>query len=407
MKVLFINTVYGKGSTGRIIKDLGETLTSNGHEFCVAFGRGEDAVGVNSYRIGEKKDYMLHALLSRATDRAGFYSSSATEKLVEFIKDYNPDIIHLHNLHGYYVNIKILFEYLKNEFKGKVIWTLHDCWAFTGHCTHFTYANCNKWQSVCSNCPEKNRYPKSMLLDNSKTNFQEKKEIFSGIADMTIVTVSDWLKGEAEKSFLGQYPVKRIYNGIDLDKFSPCQSDVREKYKCENKKLILCVSDGWDERKGFTKLIETAKTSPKDWQYIVVGLDKEQIPQMPQNVTGLERTWNQQELIELYSAADVFFNPSVEETFGLVTAEAMACGTPAVVVNSTASPELIKFEGSGVVTSAKASPEELLEAIKEGIELKNNGGKEAAIKNAAEFSTEKHNEEYMNLYDKGNKEDLK
>ena len=398
MKVLFINTVYGKGSTGRIIKDLGECLVKEGHEFCVAFGRGEDVSEVNTYRIGTKKDYMLHALLSRVTDRSGFYSAVATKELVKFIEEYNPDIIHLHNLHGYYVNVKLLFKYLKTSFKGRVIWTLHDCWAFTGHCTHFTYAKCDKWQAVCGNCPEKGRYPKSMLLDNSKNNFLEKKELFSGVSDLTVVTVSDWLKGVTEKSFLGQYPVKRIYNGIDLEKFSPCECSVREKYNCENKRLILCVSDGWDERKGFTKLIETAKKSPKDWQYIVVGLDKEQIPQMPENVTGLERTWNQQELIELYAAADVFFNPSVEETFGLVTAEAMACGTPVVVINSTSSPELVKKEKSGVVCSANATPEELLEAIRKATTLKNNGGKEAARENALEFSAEKHNEEYMRLY---------
>ena len=399
MKVLFINTVYGKGSTGRIIKDLGETLTNNGHEFCVAFGRGEDTVGVNSYRIGAKKDYMLHALFSRVTDRAGFYSASATKELVKFIKEFNPDIIHLHNLHGYYVNVKILFEYLKNEFKGKVVWTIHDCWALTGHCTYFTFAQCDRWQKACYSCPEKKAYPKSMLRDNSKVNFQEKKELFSGLSDMTVVTVSDWLKGETEKSFLGQYPVKRIYNGIDLEKFSPCESNVREKYNCRNKKLILCVSDGWDERKGLSKLIETAKISPEEWKYIVVGLDKEQIPQMPQNVIGLERTWNQQELIELYSAADVFFNPSVEETFGLVTAEAMACGTPVIVLNSTASPELIKKEKSGVISPVKTTPEELVETIKNALMLKNDGGRDAARENALEFSVRKHNEGYMNLYE--------
>lgn len=399
MKVLFINTVYGKGSTGRIIKDLGETLINNGHEFCVAFGRGDDVSEVKAYRIGSKKDYMLHALLSRATDRAGFYSASATKDLIGFIKDYNPDIIHLHNLHGYYVNVKILFEYLKNDFKGKIIWTLHDCWAFTGHCTYFTFAQCDRWQKACYSCPEKKAYPKSMLLDNSEKNFQEKKALFSGVSDLTVVTVSDWLKGETEKSFLGQYSVKRIYNGIDLEKFSPCESDVREKYNCANKKLILCVSDGWDERKGFSKLIETAKKSPEDWIYIVVGLDKEQIPQMPENVTGIERTWNQQELIELYSAADVFFNPSVEETFGLVTAEAMACGTPVIVMNSTASPELIKREKSGLISPVKTTSEELVETIKNALMLKNDGGREAARENALEFSVRKHNEGYMNLYE--------
>lgn len=398
MRVLFINTVYGKGSTGRIIKDLGSSIVKNGGEFCVAFGRGECDESINSYRIGEKKDYMLHALLSRITDRSGFYSAKPTERLVEFIKQYNPDIIHLHNLHGYYLNIKILFEYLKNEFKGKIIWTIHDCWAFTGHCTHFAYSKCDKWQSGCFSCIEKHSYPKSLVADNSHRNYIEKKALFSGISNLNIVTVSDWLKDEVEKSFLNQYPIKRIYNGVDLEKFSPSESDVRKKYNCENKKLILLVSDGWDERKGYSKLIEIAKKSPEAWQYIMVGLDKEKIAEMPKNVIGLERTWNQQELIDIYSAADLFLNPSVEETFGLVTVEAMACGTPVVVVNSTASPELIKAEGSGLICEITSSVDEMLDIIAKGLTLKENGGNIAARKNAENYSVQKHNEEYIRLY---------
>ena len=398
MRVLFINTVYGKGSTGRIIKDLGNSIVKNGGEFCVAFGRGECGDDINFYRIGNKKDYMLHALLSRFTDRSGFYSANPTKKLIKFIKQYNPDIIHLHNLHGYYINIKILFEYLKNEYKGKIVWTLHDCWAFTGHCTYFTYAKCNKWQKECFSCTEKNSYPQSLVMDNSRKNYLEKKDLFSGIPNLNVITVSDWLKSEVEKSFLNQYPVRRIYNGVDLAKFSPTQTDVREKYNCENKKLILLVSDGWDERKGYSKFIETAKKSPADWQYIVVGLSKTQISEMPQNVIGLERTWNQQELIDLYSAADLFFNPSVEETFGLVTVEAMACGTPVVVVNSTASPELLKENGCGLICETGSTIDEMLEVIKKAITLKEKGGNIAAIKNSKNYSIQKHDEEYMDLY---------
>lgn len=398
MRVLFINTVYGKGSTGKIIKDLGNSIAESGGEFCVAFGRGECDESVNSYRIGEKKDYISHALLSRITDRSGFYSSEPTKKLVEFIKQYDPDIIHLHNLHGYYLNIKILFEYLKNEFKGKTVWTIHDCWAFTGHCPHFAFKKCNKWQTECFKCPEKNGYPKSLLADCSKRNYLEKKELYTGLHDLTVVTVSDWLKGVTERSILGSYPVKRIYNGVDLNKFKPTVSDVRKKYNCENKKLIFLVSDGWNERKGYSKLIKIAKKSPEAWQYIMVGLDKGKIAELPRNVIGLERTWNQQELIELYSAADLFLNPSVEETFGLVTVEAMACGTPVVLVNSTASPELIKTEGSGLICEINASVDEMLDIIAKGLTLKENGGNISARKNAEIYSVQKHNEEYIRLY---------
>ena len=360
MKVLFINTVYGRGSTGRIIRQIGQALEAEGHSYMAAYGRGDCDDAAHSYRIGGKAGVYAHALLSRLTDRAGFYSTGATKKLVAFIREYAPDVIHLHNLHGYYLNVEVLFHYLKNEYTGKVVWTLHDCWAFTGHCVHYTCAGCEKWKTGCHHCPQKGTYPASALADSSAKNYADKKRLFTGLPNMTVVTVSKWLKAQAEQSFLGGYPVTCIYNGIDYEKFRPLDSDIRQTLGIGEKKMILLVSDGWNEAKGFGRLMALAAMAPADWCFVIVGLSAKQIPALPQNCIGMERTWNQEELVKLYSAADVFYNPSVEETFGLVTAEAIACGTPAVVMNSTACPEPVQGFGRVLQTG---DPAEALAAI--------------------------------------------
>ena len=239
MKVLFINSVYGRGSTGRIVKQLGDRLEQDGHSYMVAYGRGEKVTDPHTYFIGGKLSSYWHAAMARITDKCGFYSRRATRKLLKFIRQYQPDVIHLHNLHGYYINIELLFAYLKNEFTGKVIWTLHDCWAYTGHCTYYTCAGCGKWKTACHHCPEKGCYPASWLLDNSQKNYKDKKSIFTDVPNMTVVTVSQWLKEQVEQSFLGCYPVKRVYNGIDYNIFRPLQSNVRATLGLENKKIII------------------------------------------------------------------------------------------------------------------------------------------------------------------------
>ena len=370
MKVLFINTVFGRGSTGKIITQIGSAVEAAGGSYITAYGRGQKSDDPHALFIGNSWDQYFHAVLSRITDRTGFYSRHSTRKLVDFIRQYQPDVIHLHNLHGYYLNLSVLFDYLKTEFTGKVVWTLHDCWAFTGHCVHYTWAGCDKWKTGCSCCPEKKSYPASRLLDRSAENYADKKRLFTGVPNMTVVTVSRWLKEQAEQSFLGGYPVECVYNGIDYSRFHPLDSYVRQKLGLEDKKMILSVSDGWNERKGLFRLLELAEIAPADWHFVVVGLSKKQIAAMPGNITGMERTWNQQELVELYSAADVFYNPSVEETFGLVTAEALACGTPAVVMNKTACPEPLGDYGL-VLESGDA--EEAVEKIRQVMQWERRG----------------------------------
>lgn len=355
MRVLFINTVFGKGSTGRIIKELGEAIEETGGEYKVAYGRGEVTDQEHTYFIGSKADRYIHAGLSRITDRAGFFSKGCTNELIEFIREYSPDIIHLHNLHGYYINLPVLFKYLSAEFKGKVVWTLHDCWAFTGHCTYYSFAKCDAWKNECKNCPQKNEYPTSILVDSSKKNQTEKLMLINAIKEkLTVVTVSEWLRGEVEKSQIQCSDLLCIHNGIDVDRFRPVQSSIRTKYNIGNKYMFLCVSDGWDTRKGIETVIELSKNIDDNSCIVMIGLEKTQLKELPDNIIGMERTWNQDELVEFYSTADVLFNPSKEETFGLVTAEAMACGTPAIVFNVTACPEIVGNNKCGYVI--KESP---------------------------------------------------
>lgn len=391
MKVLFINTVYAKGSTGTIIRDTGKYLEANGHEYKVAVGRGDDS-DEHVYRIGNYVDMHLHALCSRITDRAGFYSKKETRKFLNFVRDYNPDIIHLHNLHGYYINLPILFNYLKKEFKGRVFWTLHDCWTMTGHCTHFTAVGCYKWKNQCSTCPQTRNFPTSYLLDSSSRNHKEKKSIMSGIPNVTVVAVSDWLKSVASVSLLKEYNITRVYNGVDLNKFVHTESNILAEHGIKDKKIILSVADGFDEQKGLPTLLAVAKVAPADWQFLIIGIEKRYMKLLPDNVIGMERTSNQQELIKFYSAADVFYNPSIEETFGLVTAEAMACGTPAVVMNSTACPELIINDDCGIVLDVNSSPKQVVNALTCAME------KTGARKAAENFSVENQCRGYYELY---------
>ena len=203
MKVFQMNSTCGFGSTGRIAADILKELEKCGGEGIIAYGRNSAPENVNSYRIGSDLDVKIHGVLSRITDRQGFYSTSATKKLIEKIKDYNPDIIHLHNIHGYYLNVALLFDFLK-EYNKPIVWTLHDCWAFTGHCAYFSFNGCEKWETECYSCPLKKDYPTSLVMDNSKKNYKQKKELFTKPENITFVTPSSWLKELTQKSFLGK-----------------------------------------------------------------------------------------------------------------------------------------------------------------------------------------------------------
>ena len=236
MKVYQINIVCGFGSTGRIAVDLAHTIEDEGGCCRIAYGRKEASSEVDSYKFSNQTEVYTHVLMTRLTDRHGLYSRNATKRLIEDIKNYNPDIIHLHNVHGYYVNYEMLFDFLKT-YNRPIVWTLHDCWAFTGHCAHFDYVGCNKWKKECSQCPQKRLYPESLFLDNSTDNYHRKKDAFTLVPNMTLVTVSEWLKDVAGKSFLKKYPMEKISNGLDLQVMRPVESNLRKKYNYENKKI--------------------------------------------------------------------------------------------------------------------------------------------------------------------------
>lgn len=331
MKILMINSVCGIGSTGRICTDLATELEEQGHEVKIAYGRGEVPKQFDKYsiRIGTDLDIKLHGIKARIQDASGFGSKRVTDKFVQWIKHYDPDIIHLHNIHGYYINIESLFNYLKRCNK-KIIWTLHDCWSFTGHCAYFDYANCDKWKFQCQKCEQKREYPRSSILDRSKYNFLLKKELFTDIPNMTIVVPSKWLKELVKQSFLKEYPIKVIYNGIDVSVFRPLKSDVYKKYNCEDKKIILGVAGVWDRRKGLNSFVMLSQLLPDEYQIVLIGLSKKQLSDIPINIIGIERTESVQELSQFYSAADVFVNPTLEDNYPTTNLEAIACGTPVI-----------------------------------------------------------------------------
>lgn len=351
MKVLFINSVCGIGSTGRICTDLAQQLEAEGHEVKIAYGRNgtvPEKFQKYAVRIGSDWDVRIHGIKARLFDAMGLGSREATQKFIKWVEEFNPDIIHLHNIHGYYINIEILFKYLKTCGK-KIIWTLHDCWTFTGHCAYFDFYGCNKWISGCKGiCACKKDYPATLLLSRAEENYQIKKSLFTGINNLTIVTPSQWLASLVKKSFLSEYNVKVIHNGVNTDIFKPTPSEIKSIYSIGNKKIILGVASIWDRRKGLETFIELSKQIEDNYKIILIGLNKEQIKKLPNTIIGIERTNNTKELAEFYSAADVFLNPTLEDNYPTTNIEAIACGTPVISFDTGGSGESAVFYGSVV-----------------------------------------------------------
>lgn len=366
MKVLQINSVCGIGSTGRIATDIHEMLLSKGHESKIAFGRGNPINCEDPIKIGTDKDVYAHVAKTRIFDKHGQGSKRATENFIKKIETWNPDVIHLHNIHGYYINIEILFQYLKRANKP-VVWTLHDCWSFTGHCTHFDYIGCEKWKTGCYNCPQKKEYPRSILLDNSKDNYLLKKKLFTGINNLTIVTPSKWLANLVKTSYLKKYPVKVINNGIDLDIFKPTNSDFKKLNNLQNKYIILGVANVWNQQKGLDFFIELNNYLLTDEKIVLVGLSNKQAKRLPEDMIGITRTENIDELVKIYSDADMYVNFTLEEVFGLTNVEAAACGIPVVSFDSGGCSEVInEFTGKIVMKN------DFTRAVKEIRNLRHN-----------------------------------
>lgn len=344
MRVLLINSVCGVGSTGRICAELAQAFEKDGHEAKIAYGRDgyvPEAYQKYAVRIGTDWDVKLHGLRTRLFDDHGFGSAQATKRFLQWADAYDPDLLWLHNLHGYYINVKLLFDWIRSRPKMQVKWTLHDCWAFTGHCAHFDFAGCSKWKEGCSRCIQRRRYPAS-LIDGSKRNWERKKSLFTQCSGIELITPSEWLAGVVRQSFFGQYSVRVMPNGIDTRVFRPTGGLNLAEYGLKGKRIILGVASNWAEpQKGLPVFLELADCIDSAWQIVLIGGDEAQRKSLPPQITGIPRTHDARELAQWYSAADVFVNPSCEETMGMTTLEALACGTPAIVNRRTALPEVI------------------------------------------------------------------
>ncbi len=398
-KVLFINTVAGKGSVGRIVTGLSSAVKAKGSETLVAYGRWDPPEGHDSYRIGSDMSVYLHGALSRITDRHGLYSSVATRGLIDKIREFDPDIIHMHNVHGYYVNYKLLFSFLKNDFSKadshRVIWTLHDCWSFTGHCVHFEYRGCMRWKEECHHCPEKDQYPRSLFMDASRENYREKKSDFTGVRNLTIVTPSEWLGSRVRESFLKEYPVKCVPTGIDTGSFKKQPSDIRERYGVGKAPLLLGVANPWRERKGLEDFLKLSEELGEGVRIAMIGLSRKQADRVSKypNIIPVIKTDSLKEMAEWYSASDIYVNLTYEDTFPTTNLEAMACGTPVITYRAGGSPESVTEETGrireiGDVTGVIESVKELLNGDKDRLE-------KACIERAGLYGSEERFRQYI------------
>lgn len=398
MRIVQING-GAKGSTGKIMMGIAEVARAQGHEVMCASpitttnrDAGEDC---GYYRIGTFNSRRVNVALARITGFNGCFAWFETYKLLKKIDEFKPDIIHLHNLHDSYINLPMLFSYIKKH-NVPTVWTLHDCWAFTGQCPHFTIVKCDKWKAGCHNCPQYKEYPAS-LYDNTKKMWQLKKKWFTGVKNMTIVTPSRWLARLAQESYLKEYSIQVINNGIDLNVFKPTQSNFREQYGIPGDKyIVLGVSFAWGYRKGLDCFVEMAEKLGERYQIVLVGTDDEIDKNLPQSIISIHRTQNQKELAEIYSAADAFAMPTREENYPTVNMEAIACGTPVVTFDTGGSPEMLD-DKTGIVVEAN-DIEATKKAIKDICEKKRCNDEKYIAAYSKKFNMQKKFTDYIELY---------
>ena len=362
-KVLQINTEATGLSTGRITEGIGNAVLSHGWESHITYGRLTGEGNSNMYAIGNKKDFYIHALDSRLLGRTGYSSKNATLKLLEYIKHVQPDIIQLHNLHGYYLNLELLFNYLKS-INTPLVWAFHDLWPVTGHCTQFENVACEKWKTTCHDCPQLNEYPKSIFFDHSRSSHQLKKKLFTNRSQLQIVTSSVWSKNHIEESYFSKYPIEVIPNGVNTALFTPKESiSKRKELSLEDKQILLGVASVWSNKKGLHDFIKLSGLIKDNQVIILIGLTPKQISQLPENITGIERTSNIQELATFYSMADIFLNLTYADTFPTTNLEALACGTPIITYDTGGSIESV-FDETGKIVK-KGNLPEILKAIEQ------------------------------------------
>lgn len=403
-KILQINPVIRiNTSTGRIMQEIGQLAMKNGWESYIAYSYGRDGIKPCDSKlvpVGNKADVAWHGLVTRLTDRHGLASEGATRAFIREIERIQPDIIHIHNIHGYFLNYRILFDYLA-KCNTPVVWTVHDCWLYTGHCYYYSYIGCNKWKSECVQCPQRKLFPTSWWADRSTQNFRDKKVAFTSLPKerFTIVPVSHWIKGEMEQSFLKEYDFRVIHNGIDTNVFTIYDpAEVKKKYQLEGKRIILGVASIWCEEKGWNDFMRLAERLDEDERLVLVGVDEKHQAMLPKHVTGISRTENIRQLAELYSAAEAFVNPTWQDNYPTVNLEAIACGTPVVTYRTGGSIEAVT-EHTGMVVE-QGDVDGLLQAIRK-IEERGKAHYQQPCRTHAlkYFKKEDRYAEYLTLYD--------
>lgn len=396
-KILIIGSSLNYGSPGKICENLGLLAMQDGWKVFQAHGLKYSRPSQLITRpVSSNFEEKIHTIYSFLFDGHGLASTKSTHRIVEWIQNIKPDVIHLHNLHGYFLNYKILFDYL-STLDTPIIWTLHDFWPITGHCAHFDNIGCTKWKTQCFACPQRSAYPRSLCIDASTRNYNIKKRAFTSIKNMIIISVSDWVGNIVKESFLGKYFIRTIYNGVDMEVFKPTDSNLRQELGLSGKFVLLGISSPWYEMKGLYDYFKLSKLLPEEYRIIMIGLTPSQIRKLPNNIIGIERTENQVQLAKFYSMADVVLNLSYQETFGMTTVEGLACGTPCIVYNRTASPELVTSETGNVVEAGNI--EALLKAI---FNMRERGKKyfsKACIQRVSDkFNKKTQFQEYIKLY---------
>ena len=395
MKVMFIHSQCENGGISRIVFSLCDLLEKEGNSGIFAFSRGFVPEGKEKIckMFGSKASVIYHVLMTRFFDLHGHGSKYATKELISIIQHEKPDIIHLNNVHGYYLNIGLFFEFLR-ETDIPIVWTLHDCWPLTGHCSHFAVVGCDKWKKGCEHCPQKEAYPSSYLIDRSRRNYLEKKELFTSIKNLTIVVPSKWLYSIVRESFFKDKRVVIINNGIDINTFDITDSSIKKEYGLIDKRIILAVASVWTQKKGFDDIIKLSKIIDNEkYAIVVIGVNESQREKLKKNeVLGILHTKDVKELAAWYSAADVFINPTYEDTYPTVNMESIACGTPVVTYNTGGSVETVEKETGRVVKAGDIGA--LYNAIQNA-----NKKADACRAYARQFDFNLKFSEYINLYE--------
>ena len=392
MKVVQINSCANWGSTGTIAENINRVAASHGWDTFFAYGWSMNPCQSNLIRVGNRFTRTNAIIQARLFDNSGLVCKKQTAELIEQLRKIKPNVIHLHNIHAYYLNYPLLFDYL-NTAKIPLVWTLHDCWSFTGHCAHFITSRCEKWKQGCNNCPSKKLYPASWLMNRSEKNYSLKKSIFSRCENLHIITVSKWMENMARESFLNKYDIRTIYNGIDTSKFIIRDAHPRKRIR------LLAVASIWTNHKGLKDYYELRKLLPVEkYEMILVGMSEKQIKELPDGIIGKLRTNSVDELIDYYNNSDIVLSLSYGESMGLTPVEGMACGTPAIVYNNTAQPELISPDTGIAVTTGNIGE------VKLAIEAIANRGKSSFLKACRERAVSNFNktercQDYFSIYE--------